>query len=58
MIIYIIKNYINERVYIGQTTKDDLEDRIKMYKNEYYFAKRTRPIISAMRKYGFDNFLF
>ena len=34
MLIYIIKNKINSKVYVGQTTKT-LEDRIKNYQIEY-----------------------
>lgn len=57
MIIYIIKNYINNKVYIGQTTKT-LNERIHAYKTEIFHSKHERPIIRAMRKYGFENFYF
>lgn len=57
MLIYKITNNINNRVYIGQTTKT-LEERIKNYYNEYKWSKNPRVIIQAMRKYGFENFNF
>lgn len=57
MLIYIIKNDINNRVYIGQTVQT-LAERIHNYKNEYKFDTRHRPILDAMRKYGFEHFYF
>lgn len=57
MLIYKIINNINSRMYIGQTTKT-LEERIETYWKEYRWSCKPRPIISAMRKYGFDNFYF
>lgn len=57
MLIYKIINDINERVYIGQTTKT-LAERICNYKKEYKYDKRHRPILDAMRKYGFEHFHF
>lgn len=58
MLIYKISNSINDKIYIGQTTYDNIEKRISNYCNEVKWAKKERPIISAMRKYGFDNFTF
>lgn len=57
MLIYKINNNINGKIYIGQTQRT-LKERIKSYKEEYKFSKRKRPIIDAMRLYGFDNFSF
>lgn len=57
MLIYKITNNINNRVYIGQTTKT-LEERKNNYYNEYKWSKNPRIIIQAMRKYGFSNFNF
>lgn len=57
MLIYKITNIVNNKVYIGQTTKT-LEERKKNYLNEYKWNKNPRVIIRAMRKYGFDNFKF
>ena len=51
--IYIIKNYINEKVYIGQT-KGSIEQRFLSHiKNSKYFDNH---LYLAMRKYGTDNF--
>lgn len=57
MLIYKITNIVNNKVYIGQTTKT-LEERKKNYLNEYKWNKNPRVIIRAMRKYGFNNFKF
>ena len=57
MLIYKITNTINSKVYIGQTTKT-LEERKNNYFNEYKWNNNPRPIILAMRKYGFENFIF
>ena len=51
--IYIIKNNINDKVYIGQTIQD--------YKRRWHGHKHEsksidRPLYRAMRKYGYDNF--
>lgn len=46
MIVYKITNKINNKIYIGQTTKN----------NEEYFGSGTI-IIKAIAKYGKDNFL-
>lgn len=59
MIIYKITNSVNDKVYIGQTTLK-LSKRIHGYKNDVFYKKdgEVRPIIAAMRKYGFDKFHF
>ena len=57
MLIYKITNIVNNKVYIGQTTKT-LEERKQNYLNEYKWNKNPRVIIRAMRKYGFNNFKF
>lgn len=57
MLIYKIYNTINDKIYIGQTTQT-LKERIHNYKEEVKFSKHLRPIIAAMRKYGFENFYF
>nr|DAJ19309.1 MAG TPA: intron associated endonuclease [Siphoviridae sp. ctEup56] len=58
MLIYKITNTINNKIYIGQTTQT-LSERIHNYKSEVKFYKgNPRPIILAMRKYGFENFCF
>lgn len=54
--IYKIRNKINDKLYIGQTTFD-IEKRFKEHVNR---AKNeldiNRPIYNAMRKYGIENF--
>lgn len=58
ILIYLITNKINNKKYIGQTIKT-LDERIVDYYREYqYRTDCERPIIRAMRKYGFDNFIF
>ena len=50
--IYLHKNKINNKVYIGQTIQDNLNNRWKNglgYKNCTYFY-------NAIQKYGWDNF--
>ncbi len=56
-IIYKITNIINNKVYIGVTTKG-LHDRIQSYLSEIKTHKDTRYIIRSMRKYGINNFKF
>lgn len=54
-IIYLIHNKINNKKYVGQTTRG-LNDRYNEYKNR---AKCCNPyILRAFDKYGFDNFEF
>ena len=54
--IYIIENVINQRVYIGKTSRD-INIRLKEHIND---AKRKkdihRPLQNAIRKYGKENF--
>ncbi len=54
--IYIIKNDINTKVYIGKTTTA-IQDR---FKDHIYDAKRKknekRPLYSAINKYGIEHF--
>lgn len=51
--IYLIKNKINSKCYIGQTRQKKVETRWKSYK--YY---HTGYIGNAIQKYGIDNFEF
>lgn len=54
-VIYLIDNKINNKKYVGQTTRS-LNDRYNEYKNR---AKCCNPyILKAFDKYGFDNFEF
>lgn len=56
MIIYMIKNIINNKVYIGQTVKT-LEHRKKQHIGRALSGQNTK-LYNAMRKYGISNFLF
>lgn len=51
--IYIIKNKINSKVYIGQTRKT-INDRWKEHLSNVFI--RDQAIYLAMRKYGIENF--
>ena len=54
--IYIIKNNINSKVYIGKT-QYSIEQRFKEHCSDY--SKREeekRPLYDAMKKYGVENF--
>ncbi len=62
MIIYIIKNKLNNKIYIGQT-KNSLQERIASYRSSIVsYVKRNKKdkhiIVFAMAKYGFENFQF
>ncbi len=62
MLIYLIKNTINNKIYIGQTTRD-LKKRIASHKSYVASCKRKNltcktVIAKAMTKYGFENFKF
>lgn len=54
MIVYLIENRCNSKVYIGQTTLS-LEKRWRRHQND---AKQGRqsPLYTAIRKYGPENF--
>lgn len=56
MLIYIITNDVNDKVYIGQTTKT-LENRIQNHHNSMVTGVDTH-IYRAMRKYGWEKFHF
>lgn len=57
MLIYKITNDINNKVYVGQTTRK-IKERIADYKKEMKYKSDSRPIIRAMSKYGFEHFKF
>lgn len=52
--IYIIKNTINNKVYIGQTV--NIKQRWQQYKSAVKKENTSQVILKAMRKYGFENF--
>lgn len=51
--IYIIKNKVNQKYYVGQTNKT-IKIRWKQHKDSYKI--RNQVIYLAMRKYGIENF--
>ena len=54
--IYIIKNNINSKVYIGKT-QYSIEQRFKEHCNDYLKREEEkRPLYDAMKKYGVENF--
>lgn len=54
--IYKITNNINEKIYIGQTSYS-LDKRFKEHcKDAFRNQNEKRPLYSAMRKYGIENF--
>ena len=54
--IYIIKNKINDKVYIGQTTMT-VHERFMSHKKPSVLKQRsTYKLYNAMNKYGVDNF--
>lgn len=59
MLIYLITNKVNNKVYVGQTTRT-LDQRWKDYKSSYKSIKLGtfgwRPIIAAMQKYNIESF--
>ncbi len=64
--IYSITNTINQKKYIGKTSKDNPYDRWKEHISHSkaldntvaYSSLHTMPIIRALRKYGSDKFKF
>lgn len=54
-IIYIIKNKINKKVYIGQTTTD-LQTRFNQHFKNSTIKTRHYKIYNAIKKYGKENF--
>lgn len=54
--IYKITNKINGKIYIGKTL-DTIENRWKEHKKDYKrIRNEKRPLYSAMKKYGIENF--
>jgi group I intron endonuclease len=56
-VIYKIVNNTNGKIYVGQTV--NLYDRYKRHKRSLAEAdEHNRPLVSAFKKYGFENFSF
>jgi group I intron endonuclease len=56
--IYQIKNLVNNKLYIGQTTRP-LHKRIYEYKSAFNLNKfHNQYLLNAFNKYGWDNFEF
>lgn len=54
--IYIIRNKINEKVYIGQTSQS-VKERFNQHRKPSTLKKRgSYKIYNAMKKYGIENF--
>lgn len=53
--IYIIRNKINHKVYIGQTTMC-IKDRFKAHIKKSTINNRRYKLYNAFRKYGIENF--
>ena len=54
-LIYIIKNTINDKVYIGQTTTT-LKTRFAQHRKKSVISSRFYKLYNAIRKYGKDKF--
>lgn len=54
--IYCITNSINQKQYVGQTRFSLQERWYDHCKNATDESKKNRPLYSAMRKYGIENF--
>ena len=56
MLIYVITNDVNDKLYFGQTTKT-LDERIKNHRNSFVTGVDNH-LYRAMRLYGWDKFHF
>lgn len=54
--IYMITNKLNNKKYIGQTKRDDVQTRFKEHLYSAYHAKSNFHLYNSMRKYGIENF--
>lgn len=57
-VIYMIKNKVNNKIYIGQTIRD-YRKRISEHKTDYLSKSHSNKYLSnTFNKYGWDNFEF
>ena len=54
-VIYCITNLVNNKMYIGQTSRI-LQERWKDHLDSMHDLNNQRPLYRAMRKYGIENF--
>jgi len=55
--IYKITNKVNNKSYIGYTSRDNVELRIREhFSPSVYNGREKRPLYSAIKKYGVDSF--
>ncbi len=53
--IYVIRNLVNNKVYVGQTKNFVIRKAQHLYSSRRGLS---RPLYSAIRKYGEENFIF
>lgn len=52
--IYILRNKINLKIYVGQT--NNLKRRLSRHKNEAFVKLNNKPLYQSIRKHSLDNF--
>jgi len=57
MIIYKVTNKVNNKVYVGQTIRT-LKQRMNEHRSDASLDKYGMPIHRAIKKYGWDNFVW
>lgn len=56
-VIYIIKNKVNNKMYIGQTTKG-FDKRYETNGKEWWLKHHNQYLVKSFKKYGIENFEF
>ena len=54
--IYKVTNKVNNKIYIGKTLDDSIEERFKEHIKEAKIKQYNRPFHLALNKYGAENF--
>lgn len=55
--IYQITNNVNGKIYVGKTTKNNIQERWEEHLKDYKKPRcEKRPLYDAMNKYGSENF--